>query len=68
MNYTRILRRMRQRIFSYPSDKEAKAERVIGAVKCKVMAQPQPPPVRGPFSGLTRRELNASGTCETDWF
>lgn len=23
---------------------------------------------RGPYSGLTRRELAQSGTCETDWF
>lgn len=23
---------------------------------------------KGPFSGLTRAELRASGTCEPDWF
>ena len=23
--------------------------------------------MRGPFSGLTKRELAMSGTCETDW-
>lgn len=69
MKYERLLRRLRQRIFDYPPDKEAKADRVIQAVKDRVMKQGrQPPPARGPFSGLTRRELAASGTCETDWF
>lgn len=67
MNYPRILRRLRQRIFEYPASLEAKADRVLGAVKVRAMLAISPAP-RGPFSGLTRAELTASQTCEPDWY
>lgn len=68
MNYSRVLRRLRQRIFDYPASLEAKADRVLGAVKTKAIQQPGPAVPRGPFSGLTRAELAASRTCEPDWY
>jgi len=68
MNYPRILRRMRQRIFDYPAVLEAKADRVLAAAKAQVLKQPNVAAPRGPFSGLTRAELTTSRTCETDWY
>lgn len=68
MNYPVILRRMRQRIFDYPAALEAKADRVLAAVKVQVLKQTNRAAPRGPFSGLTRAELTASRTCETDWY
>lgn len=65
------LRRIRSKIFDYPEHLETKADRVLRYLKSRYLrdrkaerlAQPT-----GPYSGLTRRELAASGTCETDWF
>jgi len=68
MNYPVILRRMRQRIFDYPAALEAKADRVLAAVKARALKHPAQAAPRGPFSGLTRAELTASRTCETDWY
>lgn len=62
------LTRLRSCIFEYDNTpKQAKAERVLGYLKArKLRGRPQAPV--GPCSGLTRRELAASGTCETDWY
>ncbi|MGX1201180.1 hypothetical protein [Marinobacter sp. MBR-105] len=65
------LRRIRAKIFDYPEHLEAKASRVLHYLKARHLrdrraerlAQPT-----GRFSGLTRAELAATGTCETDWF
>lgn len=65
------LRRIRTKIFDYPEQLEAKASRVLEYLKARHLrdrraerlAQPT-----GPFSGLTRTELAATGTCEADWF
>ena len=69
MNYQPILRRLRQKAFDYPPEMDNKFARVITKVKARSMAQEtREPQKRGPFSGLTRHELAASRTCETDWF
>lgn len=65
------LQRMRSRIFRYDdTPKEAQAERVLVYLKERKMRhRPTPSAYRvGPYSGLTRRELRATGTCETDWY
>lgn len=66
------LRRMRQRIWDYDgADQEAKAGRVLQYLKRRVLRdreQAGDNAPRGPHSGLTRRELALTGTCETDWF
>jgi len=72
MTYSPILRRLRQKAFDYPSELDDKFARVITKVKARSMVQearkPVAPQKRGPFSGLTRSELAASRTCETDWY
>lgn len=65
---TAALRRMRQRIFSYPGQREAQADRVLAYLKMRSLRDPGPVPIVGPYSGLTRPELARTGTCETDWF
>lgn len=39
--YTRLLRRLRQRIFDYPPHQALKAERVLLAVKERAMLEPE---------------------------
>jgi len=68
MNYERIVRNIRRdpRLFA---DDAVKIGRVLMKAKSKMLAQRErkPQPV-GPYSGLTRAELRATGTCETDWY
>ena len=66
-NSARALRQIRQRIFNYPDHKEEQADRVLAYLKMRSLRDQCPVPV-GPYSGLTRRELAMTGTCETDWF
>lgn len=66
------LRRMRSQIFDYDeTPKEAQAKRVLLYLKARTLRgrriEHQQEPV-GPYSGLTRRELRRTGTCETDWY
>jgi len=47
MNYTKIVYRIRQRIFDYPPEKEEKAGRVLEkAIKRKIQQQGPPPGIR----------------------
>jgi len=69
---TFALYRMRRRIFDYDdTPKEGQAERVLLYLKARkirgIKIERRDEPV-GPYSGLTRRELRATGTCETDWY
>lgn len=68
------LRRIRQAIWDYDdTPREAQAGRVLRYLKARklrgirIERSIHPLPV-GPYSGLTRQELAATGTCETDWF
>jgi hypothetical protein len=66
------LRRMRHSIFDYDdTPKEAQAGRVLQYLKARKMRginAERPAAPRGPYSGLTQRELRATGTCEADWY
>lgn len=68
----RSLLRMRQKIWDFDdTPKEAQADRVLRYLKARKMrgiaiAKTDLPV--GPYSGLTRQELAATGTCEADWF
>lgn len=69
---TFALYRMRRRIFDYDdTPKEAQASQVLEYLKGRkirgIRQEREAEPV-GPYSGLTRRELRATGTCETDWY
>lgn len=69
MTSEQALRRIRQRIFDYPPDKEEQAMRVLQYLKARhIRYRDRPIEPRGPYSGLTRSELRKSGTCETDWY
>lgn len=67
MTSEQALRRIRQRIFAFPPEKEAQAEKVLCYLKRRVQ-RTQRIEKRGPYSGLTRQELHQTGTCEPDWF
>lgn len=70
------LRRIRNKIFDYPEDKESQASNVLNYLKSRVLRQRKLERQlkeaigadRGPNSGLTKAELAQSGTCEPDWF
>ena len=70
------LRRMRQRIFDYDdTPKEEQAARVLAYLKARVLRQrslerriQEATEPKGPYSGLSRRELAGTGTREPDWF
>ena len=63
------LRKMRQKVWSWPSEeKEAQADRVLCYLKRRVLRLPQHREPTGPYSGLSRRELALTGTCEPDWY
>ena len=68
MIYEKVLRRLRQKAFDYPESVADKFNRILTKVKARSIRQREAiPQARGPFSGLTRSELAASRTCETDW-
>jgi hypothetical protein len=69
MSSETALRRMRQKIFDYPDDRQEQADRVLHYLKERMMRyRTQSTEKPGPYSGLTRSELRRSGTCETDWY
>ncbi len=69
MTSEQALRRIRARIFDYPKEQQAQAERVLAYLKARFLRyrEQQTQPV-GPYSGMTRQELRQAGTCETDWY
>ena len=66
------LRRMRQRIWDFDgTPREAQARRVLLYLKKRAIRnieRDRDNAPRGPYSGLTKRELRLSRTCEPDWF
>jgi len=68
MNYERLLRRLRTNIFDYTGEQESKADRLLLKIKNKVIKARKIERIVGPYSGLTKKELNITGTCETDWY
>lgn len=63
----RALRKLRQNIFNYDGEKEAQADRILGYLKKRTMRD-RGAGGAGIYSGLTRAELAATGTVETDWY
>lgn len=67
------LHRMRSRIWDLPAAKEEQGARVLSYLKkrflrVKAQVENMTPTIVGKYSGLTRKELARTGTCETDWF
>lgn len=71
MNVDRAIRRIRNSgvLFHENETYADKASRILGKLldKRAKMRDNKPRKV-GPYSGLTRAELAASGTCEPDWY
>lgn len=70
----RELRRLRSMLFDNPTpEQEAQIEREIDEVKYNLLKATERrdqfrSQQKGPYSGLTRGELRASGTSEPDWY
>jgi hypothetical protein len=67
--YDRLIRRLRNdpRLW----DDDDRVYHILGkALERRAELRKHTPNLKvvGPYSGLTRRELQQSGTCETDWF
>lgn len=71
MNVDKAIRRIRNSgaLFHENETYADKAYRILGKLldKRAKMRYDKPREV-GPYSGLTKAELAASGTCETDWY
>ncbi len=67
MNYENLVRKIRQspKLFA---DDSVKIDRVLAEAKRRMLATRKSETKVGQWSGLTRRELAQSGTCETDWY
>ena len=71
MNYERLIRAIRNSPLLFDSEDDHKIHRILGkALQMRRKERENNPPVKivGPYSGLTRQELAASGTCEPDWY
>ncbi len=65
--YDRLIRRLRNdpRLW----DEDDRVYDILGkALARRTKLRERVPDQVGPYSGLTRSELAASGTCEADWF
>lgn len=53
----------------FDTDDDHKFHRIFGkALDMKRKRHVSPVPQTGPYSGLTKQQLAASRTCETDWY
>ena len=69
MNYERLIRQIRNSPLLFDSDDDHKIHRILGKAQAiRAKRRVDPPQARGPYSGMTKRELAMSGTCEPDWF
>jgi len=69
MNYERLVRKIRQNIFNYEGEKDIQAGRLLERAKQKMLSnRKNEQPKTGQYSGLTRKELAKTGTCEPDWY
>ena len=68
--YARLSRTLDSLAFSMDAENETRLDKVRAKVRAKVRSLKGTIPTEktGTFSGLTKRELVMSGTCETDWF
>jgi len=68
MNYTKLTRKLRQRIFDYPDNLQEKADRILKKAIVGKILQNKKTEAKGIYSELTKQELAKTGTCETDWY
>ena len=69
MTYTRLLRKLRRKAFDYTGAKDKQFDRVLLKVKEKALKEQKSIDITvGAYSGLTKLELQKTGTCETDWY
>ena len=65
------IRRIRQTIFDLPDGEAEQAGQELERLKellCRAREVEDIAAPRGPYSGMTKRQLTLSGTCEADWF
>jgi hypothetical protein len=63
------IRRLRGVMFSLSESDQELAGESIDRLKARLIeSRKRDTETRGQFSGLTRKELAASGTCEADWY
>lgn len=67
MDYDKLIRRLRNDPLLFDSDDDHKIHRILGKALERRRSSTATPK-RGPYSGLTQKELALSGTCETDWY
>jgi hypothetical protein len=71
VNIDKAIRRIRNSgvLFDVNEAYADKASRILGLLlTARAKRHKQGLEPVGPYSGLTKRELAASGTCETDWY
>jgi hypothetical protein len=69
MNYDKIIRRIRNSPLLFDSEDDHKIHRILKkALSMSRKRRERATPSVGIYSGLTRRELARSGTCEPDWY
>lgn len=70
--YERLLRKLRHHpLYDGSGRRDDQIYRMIGKAQALLKREREREarkPAVGPYSGLTRQELRASGTCETDWY
>lgn len=68
--YARLSRILDSLAFLVDAENETRLDKLRAKVRAKARSLKGASPIEktGPFSGLTKRELAMSGTCETDWF
>ena len=70
MNYDRLVRRIRNSHLLFDTEDDHKIHRILSKALTGLRKERERGPAApvGPYSGMTRRELARSGTCEPDWY
>jgi hypothetical protein len=69
MNYDKLIRQIRNSPLLFDSEDDHKIHRILKkALSMNRKRREMETPSVGIYSGLTKRELAQSGTCEPDWF
>jgi hypothetical protein len=69
MDYAKLVRNLRRHDLLFDSADDHKIHRILRkALTLQAKRFEQKKASVGRYSGLTKRELAQSGTCETDWF
>ena len=69
MDYNKLIRQIRSSPLLFDSEDSHKIHRILRkAIKMRRNERELISESRGFYSGMTKRELAATGTCEPDWF